>query len=96
MWLSGGETREKWFKFKFQPGQLLEGHVRDDHGKEQGTVLVEVKKMISTSEHGHVIQAGYVAASDPHYRWWMTSGAGDCTTCVRAFQWIARMTRKEE
>ena len=48
----------------------------------EGTVLVEAKKMISTSEHGHVIQAGYVAASDPHYRWWMTSGAGSSKASV--------------
>ena len=76
MWLSGGENREKWYKFKFRTGQLLEGHVRDDHGKEQGTVLVEVLQYQELRTDGHVLQAKYVTASDSHYRWWMETGDG--------------------
>ena len=76
MWFSGGESREKWFKFRFRLGQLIEGAVRYFDGKQQGTMLVEVTEAESTDSKGHWFKARYVQASDSHLRWWMTSGDG--------------------
>lgn len=68
--------REKWHSFKFKAGLLLEGAIRDDEQKAQGTMIVEVLESISTDAHGHWFRAKYVTASDPHMRWWMKEGAG--------------------
>ena len=76
MWLGGGIDRAKWFKTKLKEGQLLEGAVRDDGGKAQGTVLVRVLTHLTTGTDGHCFKAAYVSASDPHYRWWMDEGPG--------------------
>ena len=76
MWLSGGVNREAWFKFRLEAGQLLEGALRDDQGRAQGTLLVEVIKPLTTDQHGHWLHGAYVVASDPHMRWWMESGEG--------------------
>eukprot|EP00435_Cladocopium_sp_Y103_P010071 s5114_g2.t1 len=48
----GGVEREKWNKFKFRKGQLLEAAVRDDEGRAQGTLLLEIKEGILTSVGG--------------------------------------------
>ena len=69
MWLSGGENREKWFKFRFRPGQLIEGAVGYFDGKQQGTMLVEVTEAESTDSKGHWFKARYVQASDSHLRY---------------------------
>ena len=69
MWLSGGENREKWFKFRFKPGPLIEGAVRYFDGKQQGTMLVEVTEAESTDSKGHWFKARYVQASDSHLRY---------------------------
>lgn len=50
--------------------------VRDDTGKKQGTMLVEVLESESTDSRGHWFKAKYILASDSHLRWWMVSGAG--------------------
>ena len=42
MWLSGGVDRAKWITFKFRPKQVLEAAVRDDGGRGQGTIILEV------------------------------------------------------
>ena len=76
MWLSGGVDRSRWFKFKFRPKQVLEAAVRDDGGRIQGTIILEVIKHESTDTKGHWILASYVTASDQHLRWWMTEGEG--------------------
>ena len=76
MWLAGGVDRAKWFAHRFVTGQLVEGAARDDSGKAQGTVLVEVLGGISTSTTGHWFEGRYVVASDPHLRWWMDQGDG--------------------
>ena len=76
MWLGGGIDRESWFRLRFQKGQLVEGAIRDDAGRAQGTVLVRVISHESTSTSGHLFQASYISASDSHYRWWMTEGGG--------------------
>ena len=76
MWLSGGVNREAWFSFKVEAGQLLEGALRDDQGKSQGTLLVEVIKPLTTDAQGHWFSGSYVVASDSHMRWWMDSGEG--------------------
>ena len=76
MWVAGGVNREAWHGFKFRQGMLLEGAIRDDDGKAQGTVILEVLDSLSTDAKGHWIHGRYVAASDPHMRWWMSEGAG--------------------
>ena len=76
MWLAGGVDRAKWFAHKFVTGQLVEGAVRDDAGKAQGTILVEVLESISTSTGGHWFEGRYIVASDSHLRWWMAEGDG--------------------
>lgn len=76
MWLGGGIDREPWYRLRFQQGQLVEGAIRDDAGRAQGTALVRVLSHEATSTSGHLFQAAYVSASDSHYRWWMTAGGG--------------------
>ena len=71
MWLSRGVDRARWFKFRFSLKQVLEAAVRDDGGRSQGTVIIEVAKHVSTDAQGHWVVANYVVASDPHLRWWM-------------------------
>ena len=76
MWLGGGLNPEAWFKLKLKAGQLVEGSVRDDEAKPQGTVLVRVITPIELDTTGHCFEAEFLMASDPHYRWWMKDGAG--------------------
>lgn len=76
MWLSGGGERSRWQKHRFLPGQLLEGAVRDNAGHAQGTILVEVLTFEETNSRGHWFVGKYVLASDAHFRWWMSEGAG--------------------
>ena len=76
MWLSGGVDKQKWYRFKFRPGQLLEAAVRDDEGRSQGTLLLEVLTHEATDPKGHWITGRYVVASDGHMRWWMSDGEG--------------------
>eukprot|EP00435_Cladocopium_sp_Y103_P020627 s2315_g5.t1 len=76
MWLSGGVERERWHRFKFTPGQLLEAAVRDDEGRSQGTMLLEVLQPISSERTGHWVLGRYVTASDEHLRWWYDAGEG--------------------
>eukprot|EP00435_Cladocopium_sp_Y103_P069901 s206_g34.t1 len=76
MWLGGAIDRGRWYKHRFKEGQLIEGPVRDNDGKAQGFVLVRVLAHESTASDGHLFAAEFVAASDSHYRWWMTEGEG--------------------
>ena len=76
MWLGGEQNRELWYKQKFKEGQVIEGAVRDDSGRSQGTVLIMVKEALSTDSKGHFLYAQYITASDAHYRWWMDEGDG--------------------
>ena len=76
MFLDPVSSREPWFKAKLTPGSLLEGAVHDDTGKPQGTVVIEVLRRDSTGPQGHEVTGKYVSASDSHYRWWMSHGAG--------------------
>ena len=76
MWLSGGVDKQKWYRFKFRPGQLLEAAVRDDEGRSQGTLLLEVLTHEATDPKDHWITGRYVVASDGHMRWWMSEGEG--------------------
>eukprot|EP00435_Cladocopium_sp_Y103_P064475 s82_g26.t1 len=76
MWLSGGVEREKWHRFRFKEGQLLEAAVRDDEGRSQGTMLLEVLQAVSSDAAGHWVLGRYVTASDQHLRWWYESGEG--------------------
>ena len=75
MWLSGGVDKQKWYRFKFKPGQLIEA-VRDDEGRSQGTLLLEVLAHQGTDPKGHWVTGKYVVASDSHMRWWMCEGEG--------------------
>ena len=75
MWLSGGVDKQKWYRFKFKPGQLIEA-VRDDEGRSQGTLLLEVLAHQGTDPKGHWLTGKYVVASDSHMRWWMSEGEG--------------------
>eukprot|EP00435_Cladocopium_sp_Y103_P069951 s456_g34.t1 len=65
-----------WIKFRFKTGQLLEAAVRDDEGRSQGTMLLEVLQGVSSDTAGHWVLGRYVTASDPHLRWWYESGEG--------------------
>ena len=76
MWVSGGVDREKWMAFRFTPGLLIEGAIRDDEQKAQGTMIMEVLEGMTTDAHGHWFRGKYITASDPHMRWWMKEGAG--------------------
>ena len=76
MWLGGGLNPEQWFKLKVKTGQVFEGSVRDEGGSPQGTILVRVTQPVLLDSSGHLFQAEYLTASDPHYRWWMTHGDG--------------------
>ena len=76
MWLAGGVNREKWFNYKMRAGAIIEGALRDDEGKAQGTMIIEIIQGISVDTHGHWALGRYVVASDPHMRWWMKEGAG--------------------
>ena len=76
MWLAGGVDRAKWFGFKFVEGQIIEGALRDNDGRAQGTMLLEVLKPLTTDEKGHWVKGRYLVASDTHMRWWMESGQG--------------------
>eukprot|EP00438_Fugacium_kawagutii_P016672 Skav229382 [mRNA] locus=scaffold584:204408:205634:+ [translate_table: standard] len=76
MWLAGGVDRERWYGHRFLPGQLVEGAVRDDAGKAQGTLLMEVLKSVSTETNGHWVEGKFILASDGHMQWWMSHGAG--------------------
>ena len=50
--------------------------MRDDTGRSQGTMLVEVLAKESTDTHGHWFSGAYILASDSHLRWWMAHGEG--------------------
>lgn len=76
MWLGGGLNPEGWFKLKIRTGQIIEGSVRDDEGKPQGTVLLRVLKPVELDTTGHCFTGEFLTASDPHYRWWMKEGEG--------------------
>lgn len=76
MWLAGGVDRAKWYRFKFEAGQVIEGAVRDDSGRPQGTMLIELLEKESTDTHGHWLVGKYIVASDSHLRWWMSAGDG--------------------
>ena len=76
MWLAGSENRERWYRFRFRPGQVIEGAVRDNDGQKQGTILVEVLEAESTDSKGHWFVGRYILASDSHLRWWMSEGDG--------------------
>ena len=76
MWLGGGLNPEAWFKLKVKEGLILEGSVRDDSGKPQGTILLRVNKPVEKDASGHLFTGEFLTASDSHYRWWMREGAG--------------------
>eukprot|EP00438_Fugacium_kawagutii_P032213 Skav231673 [mRNA] locus=scaffold597:177506:179203:+ [translate_table: standard] len=61
-------------------GDFIEGKVYDDEGQDQGTVLLEVKRLYSPGEEGRSILADLVTASDPYYRHWAKSKAGSPST----------------
>ena len=67
---------EGWFKLKIRSGQIIEGSVRDDEGKPQGTVLLRVLKAIELDTTRHCFTGEFLTASDPHYGWWMKEGEG--------------------
>ena len=50
--------------------------MRDDEGRSQGTLLLEVLTHEATDPKGHWITGRYVVASDGHMRWWMSDGEG--------------------
>ena len=74
--LGGDSNRERWFRFKFVPDQLLECAVRDESGHTQDTILVLIKEKVETGPDGHFAYGKHVGASDPHYRWWAETGPG--------------------
>ena len=76
MWLGGDIDRNRWYKYRFKEGELIEAPVRDDTGKAQGFILLRVHSHESTSGEGHLLSAEFLACSDSHYRWWMTEGEG--------------------
>ena len=76
MWYAGGSDRAAWYGFKFVKGMVIEGALRDYEGRAQGTMLIEILEPISIDTHGHWVTASYLEASDPHMRWWMSSGEG--------------------
>ena len=71
-----GVERERWQRFKFKEGQLLEAVLRDDGGQSQGTMLLAVVEPVSSDSAGHWVVGRYVTASDPHLRWWFTDREG--------------------
>ena len=60
--------------------QLIEAHVHDDEGRPQGTVFLTVKRLFGTGSTGRSILCDYVTASDPYYRWWVSTDEGVGTT----------------
>eukprot|EP00438_Fugacium_kawagutii_P016515 Skav222453 [mRNA] locus=scaffold3319:59315:61572:+ [translate_table: standard] len=75
-WLEGEVNREAWYGFRVKVDQVLELAVRDEGGRPQGTVIVKVLGDILLKSNGHLFTGKYVAASDPHYRWWASEGPG--------------------
>lgn len=61
-------------------GQLIEAHVHDDEGWPQGTVILAVKRLFGTGSTGRSILCDYVTASDPYYRYWVSTDEGVGTT----------------
>ena len=54
----------------------MEGATRDNDGRAQGYIIIEVIEPISTDDKGHWVSARFVCASDPHMKWWMSEGEG--------------------
>ena len=75
MWVAGGVDRERWFRHRFRTGEVVEGAIRDDEGRSQGTIIL-VTETVATDSKGHWIVGKYICASDPHMTWWMTAGEG--------------------
>ena len=73
MAIRGGSTSRNGTRFKFKPGQLIEAAGRDDEGRSQGTLLLEVLSHQGTDPKGDWVTGKYVVASDSHMRWWMMS-----------------------
>ena len=55
---------------------MVEGAVRDNDGRSQGTILVRVISPVTTDAQGHLFKGEYLSASDARYRWWMTQDGG--------------------
>ena len=57
-------------------GSYIEGGVKDDSGRHQGTVVLGVREI--GGRHGGLpsVSCTFLGCSDPHYLWWMTSGEG--------------------
>ena len=83
-WLLG-EPGGKWMpgpwhrdggSLELKVGGFIEGGVKDDSGKNQGTVVLGILE-VGGSHGGYPSIRGYfIGSSDPHYLWWMTSGEG--------------------
>lgn len=76
MWLAGGVDREAWYSHRFKSGQPIEGAIRDDGGKPQRTVLIEILRGVSTGTDGHWTKGKFIMASDGHMHWWISQGNG--------------------
>ena len=63
-----------------QKGQFIEAKVFDTGGKDQGTIIIEVKRLFGTGSSGRTILGDFVTASDEYYRWWTTTEDGKPTT----------------
>ena len=60
--------------------QLVEAKVLDDDGKDQGTILIRVKRLYSPGELGRMVLGDWISASDSYYRQWAESKAGRPST----------------
>ena len=74
--LQCGWRGERWYRHRFRESDVVEGAIRDDEGRSQGTIILEVTETVATDSQGHWIVGKYICASDPHMTWWMTAGEG--------------------
>ena len=61
-------------------GQYLEAEVFDVKGEDQGTVFIEVVRIYAPGGTGRTILGNYIAATDPYYRYWVSTEEGSPST----------------
>lgn len=75
-WYDAALDPEYFPNYPVQKGDVLEVGACDDEGNPQGTLLIGVDRLGSTSNKGRWLEATTVAASDAYYQWWLDQGDG--------------------
>ena len=60
--------------------QYVEGRVLDEEGKDQGTIILKIKRIYAPGELGRFVLADLLSASDAYYRAWAESKVGKPST----------------